>query len=121
MPDLSSIPPEQLDALFARPAFPAPNGIVSNFDNPSNNNALGVGVAVTCLTLATLCAFMRAVSRLVCVKKIQIEDYLGVIAYAFYVACVWTVLEISRTIGLFVHQWDIRATDLVHYAYVSWI
>ncbi|KAI5922875.1 hypothetical protein F4810DRAFT_671807 [Camillea tinctor] len=119
MSDSSSIPPEIREALYNEPGFPPPDGITPNFDNPSNDNTLGLCAVIICLVLATLAVVLRGISRLFYTKRLELEDYLGIIAYGFYIGCVWTVLEIARTIGLFVHQWDIRALDLVHFSYVA--
>lgn len=67
---MASLPPEVLYG----PAYAPPDNTIPNFDDPPNQNVLGLTVIVLCLTFATLCAIFRAYSRIVVVKKIHIED-----------------------------------------------
>lgn len=52
----------------------APDGEVSNFDDPENNNSLAWGAFMLMLVVSTLCVVARGYGRLCVVKKIEIED-----------------------------------------------
>ncbi|KAI8944503.1 hypothetical protein F4801DRAFT_571488 [Xylaria longipes] len=99
MSNTFSIPPELVNSS----ALPAPDGVIPNFDNPPNKNALGIGVVILCLSLATVCAGLRAFSKLVCVKKVEIEDYFAIIAYVFYRLC--TILQLHSNSSLGILHW----------------
>ncbi len=51
--------PPQKEALLQGPAMIPPPGVVPNFANPPNENALSWGIVVTGATLSTLAVFVR--------------------------------------------------------------
>lgn len=56
------------------PAYPPPDGITPNFDNPTNRNAFALGILVACVTVTTICFLMRIYARVYLLKKIRIEE-----------------------------------------------
>ncbi|KAI0179003.1 hypothetical protein GGR52DRAFT_569909 [Hypoxylon sp. FL1284] len=123
---IPSLPNEQQQALLDGPALAPPKGVVSNFDNPDNNNGLAYGVIALCITVATLCLMIRAYSRLVLFKQLKVEDYLIGLGYGTYMTWAVFSLLLSETPGYFVHQWNIRLRDTIptvmyiHYAGVAY-
>ncbi|KAI1078660.1 hypothetical protein F5B20DRAFT_546833 [Whalleya microplaca] len=117
----ASLSPEQLEERLNGPALQPPNGTISNFDHPHNNNALGYAVVSVCLTLGTLAFLTRVYSRIFCLKKLEIEDYLGLIAFGHFVAFGSFMYRLLHNIGFFVHQWDIRLRDISEVYYVLYI
>jgi hypothetical protein len=66
--------PEQIEALLDGPALPPPDGVVSNFVNPSNNNGLGYGLLSAMLAIATMAILFRLLARVFKTKSLRIED-----------------------------------------------
>lgn len=56
------------------PAHPPPDGVTPNFDNPTNRNALAIGVLAACVAVTTLCFLMRIYARVYLLRKIQLEE-----------------------------------------------
>ncbi len=71
--DLSTLSPEQLQALLNGPAGVSHTGVY-NLANPDNQNSLVVGLAIGSLALTTILVLLRAYSRLVIVKRAKLED-----------------------------------------------
>ncbi|KAJ8122055.1 hypothetical protein ONZ43_g1652 [Nemania bipapillata] len=94
------------------PALAPPDGVESNFDNPSNGNTLVVSVLSVSLTISSLFLIIRGLAKGVYVKRFQIEDFVIIPAYVFFVAFSVYIYRIAATTGFFVHAWDIRFGDL---------
>ncbi|KAI1428898.1 hypothetical protein F5Y12DRAFT_639887 [Xylaria sp. FL1777] len=104
-----------------KPALAPPPGIQSNFDDPPNGNIEAhFGVAI-CIFIVFVSGSLRAYSKIVCMKKVKLEDYVGLVALAPYVAFIYSVYDFMRTVGIYVHQWDIRASDLPSALYIVYI
>lgn len=56
------------------PALAPPPGVVSNFDNPSNQNGLAMGVLIACASIATVCLLLRIYGRFYLLRKVSAED-----------------------------------------------
>lgn len=70
-PDL---PPEVQAQLLQGPAMPPPNGTVSNFDNPINNNAYVFSVITAFLVIVTICLIIRLYVSFFLIKQHIIAD-----------------------------------------------
>jgi hypothetical protein len=70
----SSLTPEELAAYLAGPGLTPPNGTTSNFHNPPNQNGLAVAFITVCVTFATAFLFARAYLKVVCLRRVEIED-----------------------------------------------
>ncbi|KAI0120847.1 hypothetical protein F4776DRAFT_665474 [Hypoxylon sp. NC0597] len=111
--DATSLTPEQQNAIWDSPAATAPEGTTSNFEDPTNKNPLGISVTSVCLFLGTVVVLIRAYAKIFCAKRCRIEDYLGFLAFCFFVCHVYSIFALIHYPGLFVHQWDMRLRDLV--------
>lgn len=63
-----------LEALLDSPAMPAPEGVTPNFENPPNQNGLGMTVLTLCLVFSTICVCLRMYARVYLLRKVQIEE-----------------------------------------------
>ncbi|KAI1173476.1 hypothetical protein F4777DRAFT_449930 [Nemania sp. FL0916] len=97
------------------PALDPPDGIESNFDNPSNGNILVVSVLSISLAISSLFLLARGLAKGVYLKKFQVQDFVIVPAYIFFVAFSVYIYRIAATTGFFVHAWDIRFGDLAEF------
>ncbi|KAI1412961.1 hypothetical protein F5Y13DRAFT_162195 [Hypoxylon sp. FL1857] len=109
--DTSSLSPAQLEALLNQPALVSPDGIY-NFIDPPNDNLTFYAALFTCLAVACALFLIRTYSRLFCVKVVRIEDYLGVIAFGFYLGYVYCCYRMTEVHGGYVHQWNYRMKDM---------
>ncbi|RYP53278.1 hypothetical protein DL768_001718 [Monosporascus sp. mg162] len=120
--DFSAIPPSRLQDVLDGPALPPPEGVVPNFDNPSNKSAMALGALFTCLILATVFLAIRMYARFFVVRSTHLGDYLVIPAYAFFVlVATGSLRRILGGPGIFIHQWNIRAGDMTAYLYVCFI
>lgn len=74
MENFPNYPPAVQDAILNGPALTPPDGVVSDFDNPSNHNTEALVLAVVCISLALVAAFLRAYSRLFVSQNVHLED-----------------------------------------------
>ncbi|KAI0854608.1 hypothetical protein F4860DRAFT_522964 [Xylaria cubensis] len=91
------------------PVVTPPDGIVSNFVNPTNGNSIMIGVssAVLALVLSALVVhFSGRISR-----KLHLEDYLVIPAIGSFITFNVFVYRITATTGYFVHGWDLQVKD----------
>ncbi|KAI1152600.1 hypothetical protein F4825DRAFT_305033 [Nemania diffusa] len=101
-----------------KPALEPPPGIESNFDNPPNGNVqANIGIAI-CIFIVFIGASFRAYSKICCLKQVNLEDYVGLVALAPYIAFIYGVYNLVRTTGIYVHQWNIRASELPSALYI---
>ncbi|KAI1380116.1 hypothetical protein F4677DRAFT_251415 [Hypoxylon crocopeplum] len=112
MGDISSLTPEQLQALLNGPALQPPDNVIPNFDNPPNKNYIAQAVVPLCLTFTTIAFLLRAYARVFCIKKIELPDILMVIAFGCYLTDIYFGYRLQQSPGAFVHQWDVRLKDM---------
>ncbi|KZZ89739.1 hypothetical protein AAL_07632 [Moelleriella libera RCEF 2490] len=74
LPQLADLPPEQQEQILNGPAMAPPPGIVPNYDDPPNHNAIGYGVGAVCLVLACLVFVIRIHCRRRILKVWKMED-----------------------------------------------
>ncbi|KAE8342431.1 hypothetical protein BDV24DRAFT_150357 [Aspergillus arachidicola] len=103
------------------PAHPPPDGVTPNFDNPTNRNALAIGVLAACVAVTTICFLMRIYARVYLLRKIQLEEILVVLAYGCYWGPAYTAFAMVKMPGYFVHQWDVRLRDFIPTNYYVFI
>ncbi|KAI0509535.1 hypothetical protein F5B22DRAFT_648961 [Xylaria bambusicola] len=109
--------PAQQQAILNGPALIPPDGVEPNLENPSNNNALAIAVSVVGLTLVVISGIGRIYSRVFVVKKLKVEDYLGLAAFGGYAGVAWAFYSQLVYGGFFVHQWDVRFGDFQNALY----
>ncbi|KAI1424145.1 hypothetical protein F5Y12DRAFT_797347 [Xylaria sp. FL1777] len=91
------------------PIVTPPDGVVSNFVNPHNGNAImnGVSSAVLALVLSVLIVhFSGRINR-----KMHLEDFLVIPAIGSFITFNAFVYRITATTGYFVHGWDLQVKD----------
>ena len=70
----SDLSPEQLEAFLAKPSLEPPEDVTPQLVNPPNNNALAMGVAITCLSVSSILILLRTYSRVFILKRMRLED-----------------------------------------------
>ncbi|KAI0535258.1 hypothetical protein GGR58DRAFT_479729 [Xylaria digitata] len=104
-----------------RPGLEPPSGVESNFNNPPNDNRqANAGIAI-CLILVITSVSLRAYSKLFCVKKVNLEDYLALLALGPYIGFVYGVYSLMNLTGYYVHQWNVRIKVLPEALYIIYI
>lgn len=71
---ITDLPPEQQQAVLNGPALTPPDGVESNFDNPSNQTSMAVGVTIFALCISTLLMISRFYARVIVLRRVGIED-----------------------------------------------
>ncbi|KAI0965029.1 hypothetical protein F4678DRAFT_453932 [Xylaria arbuscula] len=100
------------ESVLEGPADVSPDGTY-NFDvQPPYNTQAYVLVAV-CSALTVVGALLRAYARIRVSKKVHIDDYLALWAFVAYFVFVWGLVEYIHGGGLFVHQWNIKAQNML--------
>jgi hypothetical protein len=79
--DLTKLSPEELAAVLEMPVMAPPDGEVSNFIDPPNQNAMSVAIMVVCISVVVLCLLIRAYARLALLKRVQVQEYLILTAF----------------------------------------
>ncbi|KAI1126629.1 hypothetical protein F5Y10DRAFT_244481 [Nemania abortiva] len=101
-----------------KPALEPPPGIESNFNNPPNHNIEAHFAVAISIFIVFTGAALRAYSKIFCMKQVNLEDYVGLVALAPYFAFIHGVYDLMRTTGIGVHQWNIRASDVPSALYI---
>lgn len=73
--------PQEQEAILDGPALAPPEGVIPQFDNPPNNNALAHGVLSACVAISTVCLLIRAYARVFLFKQLKIEDCMSYTPY----------------------------------------
>ncbi|KXX79711.1 hypothetical protein MMYC01_203806 [Madurella mycetomatis] len=111
-----NLPPELQEQILNGPARAPPPGVVPNFDNPPNRTPEAIAVIAVCLFFSTAAVLLRIYSRVFILRKVRLEDYLGLLAFATYIVLAWVILDFIRICGSFVHQYNVRFRDIVEIA-----
>ncbi|THV53998.1 hypothetical protein BGAL_0037g00420 [Botrytis galanthina] len=105
--DFPNLPAAVQQQILNGPSLMPPKGVLPNFTNPSNSNHEAIIVGAVCLALSTAATLGRAYSRIFITKKVELQDYLGLIAYVAFVLLTWVFFDFLHRSGFYVHQWDI--------------
>ncbi|KAI0868695.1 hypothetical protein GGS24DRAFT_494363 [Hypoxylon argillaceum] len=100
------LPEMAQQAILNGPALDPPPGIMPNFDNPPNGNAIGLAITTVSISISTAALVLAAYVKLYRVRKAHLEDFFGLTVGVCY--CVY---DTARA-GLLIHQWDVRVRDL---------
>ncbi|KAI8626579.1 hypothetical protein F5Y19DRAFT_220767 [Xylariaceae sp. FL1651] len=118
MDQIPYLPKEAQDMLLAGPALAPPLGVIANFDNPPNENAIAEATFVICLVLATFSFLVRMYARVTGLRSIKLEDALTFIAYGNYIGYIYCCYRLLVEYGYFIHQWDLHLGDLIEISYI---
>ncbi|KAI3322932.1 hypothetical protein HD806DRAFT_499695 [Xylariaceae sp. AK1471] len=116
--EIHDLPQAQQDEILNGAALPPPDGIVSNYHNPPNGDALAYTAVTLCLVVSTFAVFVRVYAKFFRAKKIKVEDCLMVVAYGLFVGYIYITYWLLDIIGFFVHQWDVRLKDFWTLLYI---
>ncbi|KAI1812314.1 hypothetical protein GGS20DRAFT_591748 [Poronia punctata] len=100
-------PTDKQEAILNGPALPPPAGLVSNFDNPPNQNVLAFVIITILLFIATSTVILAVYAKVFFIRKIYFED--SKVGYTY---------SMITGVGIFVHQWDVRVRDLAGLLYI---
>ncbi|KAI1394175.1 uncharacterized protein F4822DRAFT_39584 [Hypoxylon trugodes] len=109
--NLYSLPAAEQQIILNGPALQPPDGVLPNFDNPPNRNALGIGITTLCLSIWTIAFLLRAYAKIFCMRKVEIEDYIAFAGFGLSIGFAYCAYSVAK-IGYFVHQWNVRVKDL---------
>ncbi|KAI1077037.1 hypothetical protein F5B20DRAFT_593640 [Whalleya microplaca] len=115
---LRNLSASQAELILNGPALEPPEGVTPNFEHPPNRNDLAHATNALCLILLVSFCLVRAYARLICVKKVRLEDFLALSGVGTYVGCIYCSYWIMGQTGLFVHQWDVQVKTLSKVAYI---
>ncbi|CAJ2509079.1 Uu.00g141050.m01.CDS01 [Anthostomella pinea] len=96
---------------LSAPAMPPPPGETSNFTNPPNGNATGLGALLLMLIISTIFICIRMYANAFITKKFWVEDVLVLLGYLTFVLTVWTAFMFVQYPGFFVHTWNVTVGD----------
>ncbi|KAF7884388.1 uncharacterized protein EAF02_004724 [Botrytis sinoallii] len=105
--DFPNLPTAVQQQILNGPSLMPPEGIIPNFTNPSNSNHEAIIVGAVCLALSTAATLGRIYSRIFITKKVELQDYLGLLAYVAFVLLTWVFYDFLHRSGFYVYQWDI--------------
>ncbi|KAI0000715.1 hypothetical protein F4779DRAFT_604527 [Xylariaceae sp. FL0662B] len=105
--------------IIQLPAAAPPEGVVPDFDNPATEDTVAITVITVCTILATLSALLRVYAKMICARRVSIEDYLGLAAFGAYIVGIWSIGSMIATSTLFVHQWELRIGKLERLEYLA--
>ncbi|KAF1977700.1 hypothetical protein BU23DRAFT_550379 [Bimuria novae-zelandiae CBS 107.79] len=109
---LRNLTPAQRQAALEGPALRPPPGVVPDFVNPPNQNELGFGLLCSCAGVCALVVAIRLYAKIFRRKKMEIEDYLAVVALGVYGGFLYISFQILFMPGLYVHQWNVQLKNL---------
>ncbi|KAI0184707.1 hypothetical protein EV127DRAFT_443511 [Xylaria flabelliformis] len=116
MSDFNSLPPAQQQAILNGPALMAPDGQMSQLENPPNDNVLGHAIIIIVVVLATIAFFCRIYARFVLFRQFKfVGDWLLILSYAFLVVDFVFSFFMLEVPGAFVHQWNVKLVDFINF------
>ncbi|KAL3449199.1 hypothetical protein BJX65DRAFT_273008 [Aspergillus insuetus] len=99
------------------PALQAPEGQVSNLDNPYSLKNYIYGTAAVTMTLSTLAVFLRVYVKVRVLHRAQIEEYVLILSLiAFYFFSAFMIYAVH--LGQGTHQWNVSVSNFQ--AVVKW-
>ncbi|KFA60712.1 hypothetical protein S40285_09184 [Stachybotrys chlorohalonatus IBT 40285] len=109
---LYDLPPEQQEMILSGPALMPPNGTLPNFENPSNQNDMSTAVLTATIVIATVAVILRAYCKTFVYRKVEPEDGLVLLGWAFFIAFSYCCYRMIGGTGFFVHQWNVPVRDM---------
>ncbi|KAI1178066.1 hypothetical protein F4777DRAFT_539260 [Nemania sp. FL0916] len=115
--DFYSLPFDQQVEIFdATPLLEAPHGVVPNYEHPHARNEITIAVTVIGLAFTTVIYTLRMYSRLVIIKNMRKEDYVGMAGFVTYVALCGVLGALVHTGGFLAHQWELLGARSIEIA-----
>ncbi|KAI0101050.1 hypothetical protein GGR51DRAFT_563698 [Nemania sp. FL0031] len=114
---MEDLTPKKYDLILNLPGLAPPRGVIPNFEDPGNQNGLGIAVVTLCASVGTILFFVRLYSRLFCGLPPKLEDYLGLLAFLAYIASTYAISAMIHDAGFFIHQWNLHIRDVVFFIY----
>ncbi|KAL0940389.1 60s ribosomal protein l36 [Colletotrichum truncatum] len=111
--DFTKLTPEELDAVLEMPAMAPPANEVSNFTNPPNLNPMAVAIMSICVVVVVVCLLARGYARLILQKKVQVQEYLILTAFACFLGWVYCTMKLVESPGYYVHTWNVKLRQTV--------
>ncbi|KAJ8065225.1 hypothetical protein OCU04_005930 [Sclerotinia nivalis] len=94
------------------PALEPPMGITPDLVDPYTRQPNLIVTSVVCLTLTTVCIFIRTLTKAYLFKEMRLEDYFTIFA-GFGFASFCGVMLAARKVVQGSHQWDVSVTGLM--------
>jgi hypothetical protein len=92
------------------PALQAPEGQVSNLDNPYSLKNYIYGTAAVTMALSTLAVFLRVYVKVRVLHRAQIEEYILILSlFAFYFFSAFMIYAVH--LGQGTHQWNVSVSN----------
>ncbi|KAI1780981.1 hypothetical protein F4818DRAFT_397411 [Hypoxylon cercidicola] len=108
-------------AIFNGPAGPPPEGVIPNFDNPSNKTAASYAVSAICTALTTFFVVIRIYAKAYCLRDVHVPDALALIAFGIYCGFVYALFDCIHDAGFLIDYWNYRLQDLPSYLYPNYL
>ncbi|KAI1425929.1 hypothetical protein F5Y12DRAFT_713809 [Xylaria sp. FL1777] len=109
---MDGLSPEYIATIREAPAATPPPGVIPNYDNPPNDNGLATAVIIASIAITTFAVIIRFYAKVFCMRRVRLEDYLGLLSFPFFLAGTWALMVIPRNPGFFIHQWNLHVKDL---------
>ncbi|KAI0595989.1 hypothetical protein F4775DRAFT_594784 [Biscogniauxia sp. FL1348] len=109
---IQTLPPYAQEIVLDGPAMLPPPGVIPELDHPPNRNDIGYVTNAICIAALSTVLLIRGYAKLVCIGKVEIEDYLALAALGTWAGFVYGSYWLIDSHGVFVHQWDIRIRDM---------
>lgn len=78
------LPEMAQQAILNGPALDPPPGIMPNFDNPPNGNAIGLAITTVSISISTAALVLAAYVKLYRVRKAHLEDCMNMNSFDNY-------------------------------------
>ncbi|KAK6066345.1 integral membrane protein [Seiridium cupressi] len=117
-PSSALLPRQAID--LNGPALAPPTGMVSQLDNPPNENHIAVPVISVCVAITAVFYFIRFYAKYL-TKQINLSDYLSAVAFPIFWVYVYYSYRLSWSPGYLIHEWDMRLKDISAFSYVCFM
>ncbi|KAM7193878.1 hypothetical protein V8F33_007564 [Rhypophila sp. PSN 637] len=121
-PPWDSLPTDVQQEILDGPALAPPPGVVVNpiaIDRMTGNRA-AIVLLIICPIIVVAVSMLRSYSRLFLVKRIYLEDVIGLVALAFYFASLWGFAAYAEHPWYFVHAYQLRVRDMEPTFFALW-
>ncbi|PWY90565.1 hypothetical protein BO94DRAFT_30427 [Aspergillus sclerotioniger CBS 115572] len=113
---MSTLSPEQRQALLEGPAGPPPPGQASNLVDPPNLLVAGHSVLLLFWTLASVAVVLRVYTKVFLIGLMRLSDYTMLLAWALFMGYFGPAWGLSAA-APGVDQWNLRLKDYISMLY----